>query len=110
MPLCGSMIRPARPDALSGMRMVCRTIFSGSLPGARFNRVSQSATQIAQLGRLAPTSLCDPGGALYSAEEMTPKQRLGIAFRSVAHGGVPAAAALDCLAPRDRLIAAHFAA
>src|SRR5437016_9655044 len=41
---------------------------------------------------------------------MKPEQRLGVAFRGVAHGGVPAAAAVDFLTPRYRIVVAHLAA
>src|SRR6516162_1853525 len=41
---------------------------------------------------------------------MTPEQRLGVAFHSVTHRGVPAATAVDRLAPGDRMVGAHLAA
>src|SRR5438034_3646997 len=41
---------------------------------------------------------------------MSPKPRLGVAFRGMAHCGVPAAAAVDRMAPSNRVVATHLAA
>ena len=41
---------------------------------------------------------------------MKAKQRLGVALLRVAHGGIPAAAAVNHLAPRNRMVGVHFAA
>src|SRR6516164_444007 len=41
---------------------------------------------------------------------MKPKQRLRVGFPGMAHCGVPAAATIEILAPRDRVIAAHRSA
>src|SRR5260370_22641578 len=49
------------------------------------------------------TAAGNSGGAFDAAQQVKAEERLGIALDRVAHGGVPAAAALHLMTPRDRM-------
>src|SRR5689334_23248069 len=52
----------------------------------------------------------DTRGALDAAQQMKAEQRVGVALLGMAQRGVPAPAAIEILAPRNRMVGAHFAA